>query len=304
MPEAATVQAPPDSPPGVSALDQIDALMSEARTRVDSPDYAAETPPPPTVEPVTPEPAAEEPPVTPADGLPPEAPETSEEAVSQPTDPPQKAPSRREAGRLQEQLLAADTTNRELREQLAARTAVDTQVRSKYGEKLGSPAEKAQLDATLANPNASFQDVDHARGRLAEMKTANDELAPIYQSIEQDVFASFSRGINELRTLDGMDEQSHAALFKATSGVQAMRQMYDIGRKAATADAAGEIKGLKASLSELRTKQTAHGSQPAGGSGTNAPSSSMAGMIGADGLPTDEAIERAKNGGLRSLGAS
>jgi len=42
MPEVATAPAETASPPGGSALDQINALMSEARIRVDAPDRQLE----------------------------------------------------------------------------------------------------------------------------------------------------------------------------------------------------------------------------------------------------------------------
>lgn len=307
MPEAASAEATPETAAPASALDQIDALMADALDRANATEDTTETPPTEADSSSTPgSQAAEEPQATPAEDTSDAqaaSVEADQEAPTQDT-PTAKPPSRREAARLQEQLLAAEQRNRDLQTQLEQRTAVDTQVRQKYADRLGSPQEKANLEAILANPRANFQDVDRARTRLGQMRAASEELAPIHQSIEQNVLQNFVRGIDSLRSLEGMDEAAHQALYKAPDGVTALRQMYDVGRKAALAEAQGEIGALKASLSELRTKQVARTNQPASGTGTSAPTGALAGLIGADGLPTDEAIERARSGALRTLGAS
>lgn len=317
MPEPTSTEPAAESAPAASsALDQIDALMAAARANADNPSTQSgtETPPPAATEPAASEtststdapapsetvtPEAQAPTDTPADETTSDAPESSEEAAETETTP---KPTRREAARLQQQLLEAEQRNRELQQQIAERTAVDTRVQQQYQQRLGTSDERARLQAVIANERTSFEDLESARARLRQMQTASEELSPVYQAIEKQVMGHFVAGLNDLRTLDGMSETDHQALFGAKTGADALRLMHGIGQKAAAAEYEGQIRALKASLSELKTKQAATRTQPAAGNGSSAPAPSpLHGLIGPDGLPTEEAISRAKSGALRSL---
>jgi hypothetical protein len=203
-------------------------------------------------------------------------------------------------GRLHEQLTASEQRTRDAEQRLQERQAQDSVVAEKYRGLLGSPEERAQLNATLANQNSSTFEVNQARTRLAQMQQAATELAPLRNEVERAVFDHFTRGMESLRTLDGMDEQAHQSLFKAPSGVEALRLMHGIGEKAAEEKFKGEVADLKQQLKDTKRQLAAGGAQPARAGGL-APGAAngLAGLLGADGLPTEEAIASARRGELR-----
>jgi len=206
-------------------------------------------------------------------------------------------------GRLRDQLTQAETAKRDAESKLQERLGADLKVQDKYRALLGTPQEKEQLEAVLANTASPDFEVQQARTRLAQMKQAAAELAPLWTAAHQDVTAQFDRDLEGLRTLDGMTEEGHQSLYKAPSGVEALRLMHGIGLKAGEEASKGEIASLKAQVSDLKTKLAARGAQPAPGGGVSpAAPSGLAGLLGPDGLPTEEAIARARQGGLRNVG--
>lgn len=302
MAEAATVPAPQTEAsqpaPILTSIDGLDAAMAAARQSVATEATTAEVVAPedaPAASSTTAEPAPVQP--TSEDDVQEEGDEGS--STADPTQP--QKPSR--MGRLRDQLTQAEQAKQVAEAKLNERLGADLKVRQKYAGLLGTAEEKAQLDAVLANAASPEFEVRQARTRLAQMKQAQEELSPLYTAVEQDVFAGFVRGLESLRTLDGMDEASHQSLYKATSGVEALKLMHGIGQKAAEEQFKGEVASLKAQVSDLKTKLAARGPQPATGGGL-APggTNGLAGWLGADGLPTEEAIARAKAGGLRQLG--
>ena len=284
--------------PVVTSMESLDAAMAAARqsatqqqAEIDSGDTpGAQERTPAAGSPATDQPAAEA------------ALEDGDEGQDAGADQAQPGrPSR--MGRLREQLTQAEQAKREAEQRWQERAAADNLVRQKYAALIGTPEERQQLEAIIANAATPYAELNQARGRLAQMRQAQEELVPIYTAIEKDVFAAFTRGLEGLRTLDGMDEQAHQSLFKAPSGVEALKLMHGIGRKAAEEEYKGEIASLKAEVSALKTKLSATGPRPANGAGLAAgDTSTLAGLLGADGLPTEEAIARAKAGGLRHLG--
>lgn len=306
MAEAATVPAPQTesapSAPILTSMDGLDAAMAAARATAtgQTTESTEDQSQPAVASPNVSDPA---PVRSVADDA---APEDSEEEPSAPepnADPnAQPKPSNRWT-RLRDQLTQAEQAKRDAETKLNERLGADLKVRQKYATLLGTAEEKQQLEAVLANAASPNFEVQQARTRLAQMRQAQDELSPLYAAVEQDVFAGFVRGLESLRTLDGMDEAAHQSLYKATSGVEALKIAHGIGQKAAEEQFKGEVASLKAQVSDLKTKLAARGSQPATGGGL-APggANGLAGLLGPDGLPTEEAIARAKAGGLRQLG--
>lgn len=300
-PAAPTESQQAQPAPMLTSIDGLDAAMASARQAATEQQAAIETgesgaqerpaaTSTPTAEAATP--------VQPAEST---APEEGDEDQETPAD--QQIPGKpSRMGRLREQLTQADQRAREADAKLQERLAVEVKVRQKWAGLLGTPEERGQLEAVLANPASPATEVNQARSRLAQMKTAQSELAPLYAAIEEDVFAGFTRGLDALRTLDGMDDAAHQALFKATSGVEALKLIHGVGKKAAEDEYKGELASLKAQVSDLRTKLAAAGVQPAGAGGrTPGGANGLAGLLDERGLPTEDAIARAKAGGLRQL---
>lgn len=204
-------------------------------------------------------------------------------------------------GRLHEQLTAAEQRTRDAEAQLQQRMAQDAQVADKYRGLLGTPEERARLNAVMASPTTPASELNQARARIAQMNQAGQELSPLRAEVEASVLQHFTRGMETLRTLDGMDEQAHQSLFKAPSGVEALKLMHGIGAKAAEEKFKGEVADLKQQLKDTKRQLAAGGSQPAraGGLAPNG-STALAGLLGADGLPTEEAIAMARRGELRT----
>lgn len=297
--DSQTPTAAPAAPS--SAPSALDAAMAAAlQTETARAQAIAETGEDPATQDAAepaPAPATAAPAERPAEG---EQPDAQEEAGSSPTDA-QPKPSRREAARLAEQLTQAEQRTRDLQAKLAEREAADRVVVEKWGGKLGTPEERATLTRKIADSNTPWQDLEQARVRLREMDTAQQELAPLYQAIEQQVFSAFVAGLDGLRTLDGMDADAHQAIFKAKSGAEALKLMHTIGAKAAKAEADETIAALEAKVSELQTKLAASTSQPAAGQGTTPGATGLGGLM-RNGVPTDEAEKLALSG--RLLGAS
>lgn len=228
-----------------------------------------------------------------------------------PPTPPEQQPSRREAARLQQQLLAAETEKQRLAAELDQRRQADATVVQKWQQAVGDDAEMQRLNAIIADERTPFQQLEQARSRLRQMQAARAEIAPILQEAQARVAQAFVQGFEDLRGLDGMDEARYQSVLGSKTGTEALRAMHGIGVDAGKAlvqpdlDAAQqEIASLKAQVSDLKTKVAAAGQQPAAGAGiTPADLGSLAGMI-KDGKLTDEAIERAMRGELIGLDLS
>jgi hypothetical protein len=295
MEDAPQAPAPAESQPASAVtIDNLDAMMATARQTADTEAASPTTDAPDRSPGATADRAA-------ATSVQPAADEAAPEddEGSSPADQPGK-PSR--MGRLREQLTQAEQAKRDIEARLNERTGADLVVRQKYAALLGTEQEKQQLVNVLANPNATSWEHTQARQRIAQMNQAAQELSPLYEAVQQDVFAHFAKGMESLRSLDGMDEAAHQSLFKAPSGVEALKLAHGIGQRAAEEQFKGEVASLKATVSDLKRKLAAAGTQPASGGGL-APGTAngLAGLLGSDGYPTEAAINAAKNGQLRQL---
>jgi len=212
--------------------------------------------------------------------------------------------SRKDARRFYERAQAAEQRAADLERQLAETNASRSAVQQKWGQRLGTPEERQRLERTIADPNVDYATLTQARQRLAEIHTAQNELAPLYEAANRDVLAHFSQGIEALDTLPGVDGPAIKQLFAAKSGPDALKLMHEFATKAVKAEYDDQIAGLKGQIKDLQTRTVVNGSQPATGNGTATKGGLLEGLLGADGLPTEEAIARAKAGGLAALGAN
>lgn len=286
--------------PFATALESLDSIMEQAATAANARAAVEAQNPPERDGAALAESDTDAAPVdaaSPAEPADDSAPESGDS--TQPDASTGKPPSRREAARLAEELNQARTRAADLERQLADRTTVDATVRERYGTALGTPDERESLEATIANPETSWQDLDAARTRLAEMRRASQELAPLYAAVQESVFKHFAQGLDGLKALDGVDDTVHQSLYAAKDGVTALKLMHGIGEKAASARYEGQIAALKAEVSSLKTKQAATGAQPTSGTGTTPkPSNPFAALYGPNGLPTDEADRLVNSGAL------
>lgn len=290
QPEATAAPAEP-----TDHLAHLDALIADATARAQNADDGEETVPEDGGQ-------AQAEPGEDTDDEPAEQAPESDASDADRTQEPPKPPSRREAARLAEHVKQLDERNRLLEQALAQRQQLDQQVTSRYGERLGTPEERAHLDALIANPDTPWDEVDRARTRMAEIRKASEELAPLYQSIESQVLQHFLQGVEGLRTLDGMTPARFREMNDARSGADAMRVAYTAGRDAAAAEYQARIAELEKTVSSLRTKRVASTTQPSAGGGIDGPPATLASMIDPrTGLLTDQAERLIATGALRDV---
>lgn len=280
MADTSTLDAPPAESAGPDAgLDQaiaeLGATISAAQTQPQTPTTVAGTPSTDTTSATSEQPAdetAQEPGGQPSTDD--ERPETPEEEA--------KPTSR--MGRLRAQLTTAEETAR------AAR------------------AEKAQLEGVLNEglqrfvnlvlPEEQFETLRQkaesgdweAKQQLDVARTWRQMVAPVWDVAQRKARMDTSDAVAAMRTLDGMDADTHTKLSAATTPADQIKMAWQFGRKSADSEHKERIASLEAEVQALKTNKAANGSQPAnGGSPQQIGGSGLAGLIGPDGLLTDEA---------------
>lgn len=198
-----------------------------------------------------------------------------------------------ELKRVSEQLRSAESRKREVEARLQERAGHEIQVQAKYRELLGTPEEKTRLENVLADRNSTALAQRHARDRIAQMKQAAAELPVLHAAVQQSVFSDFTRGMEGLRKLEGMDESNHQALYKAPTGIEALKLIHAVGRKAGEAHFKREVASLRGQIRDLQGQLGGAAGAPPGGQ--------TASLYGPDGLPTEESITAAKRGQLRQI---
>jgi hypothetical protein len=86
-----------------------------------------------------------------------------------------------------------------------------------------------------------------------------------------------------------MDGDTHQKLLSAATPGEKLRLMHQAAFKAADGMHKERIAALEAEVQALKTNRAASGAQPASGGSPSAARTGLAGMIGPDGLLTDEA---------------
>jgi hypothetical protein len=292
------------SPPAVAqpqdnALSAIESAMQAAQASLSGPEPPTVAPP---AEPAPVSPAPREP-STPDQAAEPETEAQEQAAEGQSAEPGEQTFSRKDAKRFYERAQKAESSLADLQRQMAETNAARQQVLHKWGARLGSAEERQQLEATVADPNTDWQELQRARNRLNEIRTASRELAPLYEAVRADVHLMFSDGIKALDTLPGVDGQAIEKLFAAKSGPEALKLMHSFATDAAKAEYEDQIAALKTQIKDLQTRTAAHSPQPASGNGASTQTGALSDLVGPDGLPTDKAIDMAKNGLFANLGA-
>jgi hypothetical protein len=115
-------------------------------------------------------------------------------------------------------------------------------------------------------------------------------VAPIADLAHKASRQEFDQALAELRTLDGMDADSHQKLLQAQTPGEKLRLMHQVARKAAESEYRERIAALEADNQALKTNKASNGSQPANGGVPRNGQSGLAGVLGRDGLLTDEAM--------------
>lgn len=213
------------------------------------------------------------------------APEPSGDTdIDEDLDSPEAAKPTSRMGRLRAQLTDAETKARTLQQQLEQRDQshrdalgqfIDLVLPDQQFEQLRQKAESGDWEAK--------QQLDVARQwrRMA---------APIADLAHRATKQQFDAALAELRTLDGMDGDSHQKLLSAATPGEQLRLMHQLAFKAADAQHKERIASLESEIQALKTNRAANGSQPANG---GSPTNGVAGLAGLidpkTGLLTDEA---------------
>lgn len=204
--------------------------------------------------------------------------DTSEESGEQP-----KPTSR--MGRLRQQLTQAEQKARDAQSTLEQRQRFEQDALRQFVNLVLPDAELEQLRVRAENGDwEAKQRVDLAR-QWRQMVT------PIADLAHQAAAQQFNAALDSLRTLDGMDGESHQKVVAAQTPGEKLRLMWQLGKKIADDGHKDRIAELEQEVQALKTNRTANGSQPAsGGSPKNGTPLGLAGMIDPKtGLLTDEA---------------
>lgn len=292
MAEAPPAPAPvTDNSAPISSLADLDARMAEIRTGAGLPEQGEQ----PQEEPRQGSAASTPEPARPTESEQEDVPEPGEEEPSGDTTP---KPGGRFA-RLREQLTTAEQRARDLETHLTQRQQTEQMALRQFVNLVLPDAELEALRVRAENGDwEAKQRVDLAR-QWRQMA------APIADLAHQAARHEFDRALGELRTLDGMDGETHKKLIDAPSPGDKLKLAWQSAYKAAEAASKERIEALEAEVRSLKTNRAANGAQPAAGGGrAGTGSAALAGWLGADGLPTEEAIQRARMGGFRDLGTS
>jgi hypothetical protein len=114
--------------------------------------------------------------------------------------------------------------------------------------------------------------------------------APIADLAHRAVRQEFDRALADLRTLDGMDGDTHQKLLGAATPGEKLRLMHQAAFKAADSQHKERIAALEAEVQALKTNRAANGAQPASGGTPQAGGSGLSGLIGKNGQLTDDAM--------------
>jgi hypothetical protein len=283
-PEAAATEAVPSSPTGpITSLAELEPRLAEIKARHAAGVSVQDTP---ESAPAPQQNAAPSQPADPAQGDVPDAEDSPTE---------QAKPGGRFA-RLREQLTQAEDRARQYEQHVQQREA-------EYQGALRQFVDLVLPDATLEQLRVQAEGGDwEAKQRVDQARAWRRMVAPIANMAHQAARQEFDQALAELRTLDGMDADSHQKLLKAETPGEKLKLMHGLAYKAATAEHKERIAALEAEVQSLKTNRAANGSQPASGGGrANGTSGALAGMFGPDGYPTEEAIAAAKRGDYRGL---
>jgi hypothetical protein len=262
----------------------VDARMAEIKAHPTPPDSVQES---------TGQGHDQAPPSRPADPVQGDAQETDAEDPTDTADAPK--PGGRFA-KIRAQLTQAEQRARDLEGHVQQR---DQQYQMALRQFVDLVLPDAQLEQLRVQAEAGDWE---AKQRVDTARAWRRMVAPIADLAHKAQRQEFDQALQDLRTLDGMDGDSHQRLLKAETPGEKLRLMHQLAYKAATAEHKERIAALEAEVHSLKTNKAANGSQPAAGGGrANGTSGALAGWLGADGLPTEEAISRAKQGGFRDL---
>jgi hypothetical protein len=129
-----------------------------------------------------------------------------------------------------------------------------------------------------------------AKQRVDQARAWRRMVAPIADLSHKAARQEFDAALQELRTLDGMDSDSHQKLLQAQTPGEKLRLMHQLARKAAETEFKERIAALEADNQALKTNKASNGSQPATGGAPRNGASGLAGLVGRDGLLTDDAL--------------
>lgn len=285
--EAVTEQA---APAPIASFADLDARMAEISG---TPAPAAPVEPPAQGEPARDQPTLPTP-EKPAEAEQAEVQDEGEEQAETEGAPPK--PGGRFA-RLREQLTTAETRAREYEQQLS-------QLSQREQHALAQFVNLVLPDSTFEALRVKAENGDwEAKQQIDQARQWRQMVAPIADLAQRAARQQFDAALADLRTLDGMDSDSHRKLLDAPTPGDKLKLAWQMAHKVASDASKERIAALEAEVATLKTNRTANGTQPASG-GTRAATANgaMVGLIGADGLPTEEAIQRANRGELRSLG--
>lgn len=209
--------------------------------------------------------------------------EDTEEGSENPQQPGQPAkPSR--SHRLAQQLTTAENESRTLKERLGQ---VDLQQRLALQQFVDLVLPDATLEALRVQAEGGDWE---AKQRVDQARMWRRMVAPIADLAHRSARQQFDSELAALRTLDGMDGDSHQKLLSADSPGEKLRLMHQVAFKAADAIHKETIASLQAEIQALKTNRAANGTQPANGGRPGSGATGLAGLIGPDGLLTDEAM--------------
>lgn len=280
MAEASTTL---DSPSGAAGPDALDsAIASMEQSLFHSSDSPTQTPtaeptPPSSTEPQAP---TEQPADTSAQE-PGGTEEITDEDLDQPVEP-NKPLSR--AGRLRQQLSAAEERSRQWEQYARQRQDYDQTVMRQFVDLVLTDAEFDGLRGRAENGDWD------AKQKLDTARQWRNMISPIADLAHRGVQVQFNQALAELRTLDGMDSASHEKLLAAQSPGDKLKLMWHFAKKLSDDAHKERIAALEQEVQTLKTTRAANGSQPANGGAPRSGAAGLAGLLGRDGLLSDDAL--------------
>jgi hypothetical protein len=221
-----------------------------------------------------------------------------EDLESTSSDEPVKPTSR--MGRLRQQLTQAEQKAREAEGRLTQRQQAEAYALQQFVNLVLPDAELEALRVKAENGDwEAKQRVDLAR-QWRQMVT------PIADLAHQAARREFDQALNGMRTLDGMDGDTHQKLLAAQSPGDKLKLMWQLGKKLSDDSHKERIAELEQEVQALKTNRAANGTQPAsGGSPKNGTPLGFGAAVGRDGLLTEEAERMTEREfAARYLGAS
>ncbi len=264
------------------AQQEAQAATGEPGTEAGQPGTSTQETPPPSDKPA----ATDEP-------KPGQAPESEDESPDGKLTEEEKRYSRRDAARFATQLTEVSRERDEIRQKLQHYENTDRAVLSELVDLVGTEQQYAD-----ARDRAAQGDQD-AQKRYAEMTEWRKLVGPLERRYQLQLGAQFA----ELEKLPGMTKEDHGSIAHAATPIVALRQMYEVGKRAGLAERTQELDALKTEVSTLRTKQVATGTQPTTpGAGTPPKAPNVEQMIDPKtGALTDEGERLVRSGALRGV---